>query len=79
MFGWPVARDDDAIRAAVCGLSIRAALAESGGDESLEVRWWPLDDLPPLAPHELTLIQHALSPDPMPIFATGPNYRRSAN
>ncbi|WP_406056306.1 NUDIX hydrolase [Kribbella sp. NBC_00889] len=39
-------------------------------DESLEVRWWPLDDLPPLAPRELTLIQHALSPDPMPIFAT---------
>ena len=38
VFGWPVARDDDAIRAALCGLSIRAALAERGGDESLEVR-----------------------------------------
>ena len=37
VFGWPVARDDDAVRAALCGLSIRAALAEiAGGD--LEVR-----------------------------------------
>jgi class 3 adenylate cyclase len=38
VFGWPVARDDDAIRAALCGLSIRSALAELPGGEPLEVR-----------------------------------------
>jgi adenylate cyclase len=38
VFGWPVARDDDAVRAALCGLSIRAALAELAGGGSLEVR-----------------------------------------
>jgi class 3 adenylate cyclase len=38
VFGWPLARDDDAIRAALCGLSIRAALADLGGGEPLEVR-----------------------------------------
>ena len=39
-------------------------------DESLDVRWWPLTDLPPLDPRELTLIKYALSPDPQPIFTT---------
>lgn len=39
-------------------------------DESLDVRWWPLDDLPALAPRELAAIRNALSPDPTPIFAT---------
>jgi ADP-ribose pyrophosphatase YjhB (NUDIX family) len=39
-------------------------------DESLDVRWWPVDDLPPLAPREQAAIQNALSPDSMPIFAT---------
>ena len=38
VFGWPVARDDDAVRAALCGLSIRAALAEHAGGNPLEVR-----------------------------------------
>jgi class 3 adenylate cyclase len=38
VFGWPLARDDDAVRAALCGLSIRAALAELDGDEPFEVR-----------------------------------------
>ena len=38
VFGWPVARDDDAVRAALCGLSIRAALADSAGGNPLEVR-----------------------------------------
>jgi 8-oxo-dGTP pyrophosphatase MutT (NUDIX family) len=31
-------------------------------DESLEVAWYPLADLPPLTPRELTLIDRALSP-----------------
>lgn len=39
-------------------------------DESLEVRWWPLNDLPDLAARERTCIQNALSPDAMPIFVT---------
>jgi class 3 adenylate cyclase len=38
VFGWPVARDDDAVRATLCGLSIRAALAEIASGEPLEVR-----------------------------------------
>ena len=38
VFGWPVARDDDAVRAALCALSIRAALSELGGGSPLEVR-----------------------------------------
>ena len=38
VFGWPVARDDDAVRAALCGLSIRAALGEIADGEALEVR-----------------------------------------
>jgi class 3 adenylate cyclase len=38
VFGWPVARDDDAVRAALCGLSIRSTLGELPGGEPLEVR-----------------------------------------
>ncbi|MEU4293647.1 NUDIX domain-containing protein [Kribbella sp. NPDC026596] len=37
-------------------------------DESLEVAWFPLADLPPLNPRELTSIDNALSPDPMPLL-----------
>lgn len=39
-------------------------------DESLDVRWWPLADLPALTDREKALIENALSPDPMPAFAT---------
>ena len=38
VFGWPVARDDDAIRAALCGLVDPCGAGGGGGDESLEVR-----------------------------------------
>ncbi len=38
VFGWPRARDDDAVRAARCALAIRAALRNLDGDEPLEVR-----------------------------------------
>lgn len=37
-------------------------------DESLEVAWFPLADLPPLSPHEHQAITTALSPDPTPSF-----------
>ncbi|HET6987535.1 MAG TPA: NUDIX domain-containing protein [Kribbella sp.] len=37
-------------------------------DESLEVRWWPLADLPPLTAREHESIANALSPDPMPLL-----------
>ena len=39
-------------------------------DESLEVRWWPLNDLPNLTDWERASIENALSPDPLPIFGT---------
>ncbi|TCC29279.1 NUDIX hydrolase [Kribbella sindirgiensis] len=39
-------------------------------DESLDVRWWPLDDLPDLTDRELACIKNALSPGPEPVFAT---------
>ena len=39
-------------------------------DESLEVGWWPLNDLPPLADRERACIDNALSPNPMPLFST---------
>jgi ADP-ribose pyrophosphatase YjhB (NUDIX family) len=39
-------------------------------DESLDVRWWPLDDLPPLTHRERAAIANALSPDPMPVFVS---------
>lgn len=39
VFGWPRAHDDDAVRAALAALSIRARLADVGdGAESMEVR-----------------------------------------
>ncbi|MFI7060981.1 NUDIX hydrolase [Kribbella sp. NPDC050124] len=38
-------------------------------DESLEVAWFPLSDLPPLSPHEQQAIANALSPDSTPAFA----------
>ncbi|MEV0290253.1 NUDIX domain-containing protein [Kribbella sp. NPDC050820] len=40
-------------------------------DESLEVAWFPLSDLPPLSPHEQQAIAGALSPDPTPTFVRG--------
>jgi ADP-ribose pyrophosphatase YjhB (NUDIX family) len=39
-------------------------------DESLEVAWFPLSALPELSTREQTCISRALSPDPLPIFAT---------
>jgi ADP-ribose pyrophosphatase YjhB (NUDIX family) len=44
--------------------------ARVNDDESLEVRWWPLNDLPDLTDRECITIEHALSPDPMPLFIT---------
>lgn len=38
VFGWPVARDDDAVRATLCALSIRGALSELPGGHPFEVR-----------------------------------------
>ena len=37
-------------------------------DESLDVRWWPLADLPPLTPGEHESIANALSPNPLPLL-----------
>ena len=39
-------------------------------DESLDVRWWPLNDLPDLTDRERVSIENALSPDPMPVYVT---------
>ncbi|MFF0340878.1 NUDIX domain-containing protein [Kribbella sp. NPDC004875] len=39
-------------------------------DESVDVRWWPLNALPDLTDREHTCIKHALSPDPTPIYLT---------
>ncbi|MFC6156778.1 NUDIX hydrolase [Kribbella jiaozuonensis] len=39
-------------------------------DESLDVRWWPLNDLPELTDREQASIQNALSPDPTPVYLT---------
>jgi ADP-ribose pyrophosphatase YjhB (NUDIX family) len=39
-------------------------------DESLDTRWWPIADLPPLTDREREYIQNALSPDPLPIYVT---------
>jgi ADP-ribose pyrophosphatase YjhB (NUDIX family) len=39
-------------------------------DESLDVRWWPLNDLPDLTDREHTCIKNALSPDPTPVYVT---------
>ena len=38
VFGWPVARDDDAVRATLCALSIRSALAQLVDSDPFEVR-----------------------------------------
>jgi 8-oxo-dGTP pyrophosphatase MutT (NUDIX family) len=38
-------------------------------DESLDVAWFPLDELPALSPREHEAITNALSPDPLPVFA----------
>ncbi|WP_433168578.1 NUDIX hydrolase [Kribbella sp. CA-247076] len=37
-------------------------------DESLEVAWFPLSNLPDLPAHDQECITNALSPDPLPIF-----------
>ncbi|MFC5268556.1 NUDIX domain-containing protein [Kribbella qitaiheensis] len=37
-------------------------------DESLDVRWWPLSDMPDLTDRERESIANALSPDPLPIY-----------
>jgi ADP-ribose pyrophosphatase YjhB (NUDIX family) len=39
-------------------------------DESLDVRWWPLNDLPDLTDRERVCIERALSPGLEPVFAT---------
>ncbi|MFK4089689.1 NUDIX hydrolase [Kribbella sp. NPDC020789] len=44
--------------------------ARVNDDESLDVRWWPLDDLPPLRDEELRFIKQALSPEPQPHYLT---------
>jgi ADP-ribose pyrophosphatase YjhB (NUDIX family) len=44
--------------------------ARVNDDESLEVAWFPLSALPPLSDRDQTCITQALSPDPLPIFAT---------
>jgi ADP-ribose pyrophosphatase YjhB (NUDIX family) len=40
-------------------------------DESLEVAWFPLSDLPALSPEDQAAIANALSPDPTPVYARG--------
>ncbi|WP_350276837.1 NUDIX domain-containing protein [Kribbella sp. HUAS MG21] len=39
-------------------------------DESLDVRWWPLADLPDLPDRERVCLKNALSPDPQPTYLT---------
>ncbi|MET9311364.1 NUDIX domain-containing protein [Kribbella sp. NPDC003505] len=39
-------------------------------DESLDVRWWPLNDLPDLPARDRICIENALSPGPAPVFVT---------
>jgi ADP-ribose pyrophosphatase YjhB (NUDIX family) len=39
-------------------------------DESLEVRWWSLNDLPDLSDRERVCIKNALSPSPQPVYVT---------
>ncbi|MFC8718205.1 NUDIX domain-containing protein [Kitasatospora sp. NPDC057198] len=40
-------------------------------EESLAVAWFPLDDLPPLAPNDTLLLEKALADHPAPWFAVG--------
>ncbi|MFF1816623.1 NUDIX domain-containing protein [Kribbella sp. NPDC058245] len=42
--------------------------ARVNDDECLDVRWWPLDNLPPLREEELRFLQRALSPDELPSY-----------
>jgi len=44
--------------------------AKVNDDESTDVRWWPLDNLPPLRDEELRFLERALSPDPLPSYIT---------
>jgi ADP-ribose pyrophosphatase YjhB (NUDIX family) len=44
--------------------------ARVNDDESLDVRWWPLSDLPDLTADEHTAVQRALSPAELPIYLT---------
>jgi ADP-ribose pyrophosphatase YjhB (NUDIX family) len=39
-------------------------------DESVDVRWWPLNALPDLTDRETACIKNALSPGLQPVFAT---------
>lgn len=41
---------------------------DAGGDETLEVRWFPLDALPDMPPRILDRIANARSGDPAPFF-----------
>ncbi|GAA1703082.1 NUDIX domain-containing protein [Kribbella yunnanensis] len=47
-----------------------AGEARVNDDESLDVRWWPLDKLPDLREEELRFIERALSPDVTPYYVT---------
>src|SRR5690242_4574300 len=44
--------------------------ARVNDDESTDVRWWPLDNLPPLRANELRFIERALSPEQLPYYVT---------
>lgn len=44
--------------------------ARVNDDESVDVRWWPLADLPPLRDTDLMLLRRALSPTDQPIYLT---------
>ncbi|WP_405058103.1 NUDIX domain-containing protein [Kribbella sp. NBC_01505] len=44
--------------------------ARVNDDECTDVRWWPLDNLPPLRDEELRFIERALSPDETPYYIT---------
>jgi class 3 adenylate cyclase len=66
VFGYPQAHDDDALRAGLCGLSIRAALADLAGpeDEPLAVRIG-------IATGEVVAAPRAV-PGPSEVSLTGP-------
>ncbi|NIK60250.1 NUDIX hydrolase [Kribbella shirazensis] len=44
--------------------------AQVNDDESLDVRWWPLNDLPELSDREQVYIKNALSPAAQPLYVT---------